>query len=339
MTKTTINAFDNIIAKARENPLRIALAEGSDSRVVEAAIRAKKEGIAQPVLIGDRIAVEAQLEAIGASIEGIEISDPSTSDQAQRYADTYYNLRKHKGMTPDKAKVSAKRALNYAALMVHCNDAHGCIGGAVETTAATVRAALQVIGIAPGVKTVSSFFLLFPDETSPSANQPLMFSDCALVITPDAKQLSDIACTSSDSYTALIGDKTKTAMLSFSTAGSASHNTVSVVREGVALAKAARPDLLIDGEIQFDAAFVKSVAARKAPDSPLEGSANVFIFPNLDAGNIGYKIAQRLGGMKAIGPILQGLNQPANDLSRGCSADDVYALLAVTCVQAASMQK
>lgn len=335
----TINAFDRIINKARENPLKIALAEGSDSRVVEAAVRASKEGIAQPVLIGDRVAIEAQLQAIGADIKSLEISDPLTSDQAERYADAYYELRKHKGVTPDKAKASARRALNYAALMVHCKDAHGCIGGAVETTAATVRAALQVIGVAPGVETVSSFFLLFSDENSPITTQPLMFSDCALVITPDAKQLSDIACTSSDSYTALIGETSRTAMLSFSTAGSGSHKTVAVVKEGTALANAARPDLLIDGEIQFDAAFVESVATRKAPDSPLEGSANVFVFPNLDAGNIGYKIAQRLGGMKAIGPILQGLNQPANDLSRGCSADDVYALLAVTCVQAASMQE
>lgn len=304
---------------------------------MEAAVRAATDGIAQPLLIGNRSAIEAQLQGMGAEAQSLVIVDPSTSDQTQRYADAYYELRKHKGMTAEKAKAAALRPLNHAALMVHCNDAEGCIGGAVETTAATVRAALQIIGVAPGVDTVSSFFLLFAGEAESAASTPLMFSDCALVITPDAKQLSDIACSSSDSYTALVGIPSRTAMLSFSTAGSASHKTVTAVREGTAIAKAARPDLLIDGEIQFDAAFVESVAARKAPESPLAGAANVFIFPNLDAGNIGYKIAQRLGGMKAIGPILQGLNQPANDLSRGCSAEDVYALLAVTCVQAACM--
>ncbi len=220
--------------------------------------------------------------------------------------------------------------------MVRSGDAHGSIGGAVETTAATVRAALQVIGVAPGVKTVSSFFLLFPPAAAHHDISPLMFSDCALVIEPTAEQLADIACTSSDSFQTLVGETARTALLSFSTAGSGKHATVSVVREGCELAKAARPDLLIDGELQFDAAFVESVATRKAPDSPLKGAANVFIFPNLDAGNIGYKIAQRLGNMTAVGPILQGLNKPANDLSRGCSTEDVYALLAVTSVQAGS---
>ncbi len=219
-------------------------------------------------------------------------------------------------------------------MMVRCGDAHGSIGGAVETTAATVRAALQIIGVAPGVKTVSSFFLMFPPEAHSGNTSPLMFSDCALVIDPTAKQLADIACSSADSFETLMGDTARTALLSFSTAGSARHSSVTAVREGCALAKAARPELIIDGELQFDAAFVESVATRKAPDSPLKGTANVFIFPNLAAGNIGYKIAQRLGNMKAVGPILQGLNKPANDLSRGCSAEDVYALLAVTSVQA-----
>lgn len=309
------------------------MAEGADSRVVEAAVRAKKDGIAHPILIGVRSDIEEQLRKSGDGSTTLDIVDPADSPNTDHYASAYFELRKHKGIDLEAATKAIQEPLNFAAMMVRSGDAHGSIGGAVETTAATVRAALQIIGVAPGVKTVSSFFLMFPPDTNNQTMSPLMFSDCALVISPSAEQLADIACTSSDSFQTLMGETARTALLSFSTAGSGRHSSVTVVREGCALAQAARPDLDIDGELQFDAAFVESVATRKAPDSPLKGTANVFIFPNLDAGNIGYKIAQRLGNMKAVGPILQGLNRPANDLSRGCSTEDVYALLAVTSVQ------
>lgn len=309
------------------------MAEGSDSRIIEASIRAAKDGIAVPVLIGPGEQIQNQLKAAGADESRIEFVDPENAQKSAEYAAAYHELRKHKGVDEAKAKQAMLQPLNYAAMMVRQGDAQGSIGGAVETTAATVRAALQIIGVAKGVSTVSSFFLLFPPEGHAATSETLMFSDCALVIAPSSDQLVDIACSSSDSYQKLLGETPRTALLSFSTAGSGSHEVVRTVATAAARAKEIRPDLLIDGEIQFDAAFVKTVAARKAPDSALNGAANVFIFPNLDAGNIGYKIAQRLGGMQAVGPILQGLKQPANDLSRGCDTDDVYALMAVTCVQ------
>jgi len=292
-----------------------------------------RDGIAKPVLIGPGDQIRQKLVAAGGDERVIEILDPANAPQASDYATAYFELRKHKGLDEAKAKQAMLQPLNFAAMMVREGDAQGSIGGAVETTAATVRAALQIIGVAKGVSTVSSFFLLFPPEGHAATSQTLMFSDCALVIAPNQEQLVDIACSSADSYKKLLNETPRTAMLSFSTHGSGAHEVVQTVASATDSAKASRPDLLIDGEIQFDAAFVETVAARKAPDSVLEGAANVFIFPNLDAGNIGYKIAQRLGGMQAVGPILQGLNKPANDLSRGCSAEDVYGLMAVTCVQ------
>ena len=341
-----IDPLDAILSKAKSHRCRVVLAEGDDARVIEAAIRASRDGIADPVLVGDGEKINAAIDTVvadsagalqggsDAAATGLDVVDPATSTRTAHYAEVYHELRKHKGVDAETARRAVKEPLNFAALMVREGDAGGSIGGAVETTAATVRAALQIIGVAPGVSTVSSFFLLFPAPTSTAVSEPLVFADCAMVIAPDADQLSSIAISSADSCRQLIGTVPRTAMLSFSTAGSGKHAVVTTVAEATALVREARPDLLIDGEIQFDAAFVESVAARKAPGSPLEGRANVFVFPNLDAANIGYKIAQRIGGMKAVGPILQGLAQPANDLSRGCSADDVYALIALTAVQA-----
>lgn len=320
------------------------LAEGEDPRVVDAAVRAARDGIAQPVLVGDAERISTVVKTVTVEMGDVgtdnpaavdlDIVDPATSPRAEHFAQTYHELRKRKGVDEAAAREAVRQPLNFAALMVREGDAAGSIGGAVETTAATVRAALQIIGVAQGVSTVSSFFLLFPASGSTTVSEPLVFADCALVIAPDAAQLSSIASTSADSYAQLLGAPPRTAMLSFSTAGSGKHSSVATVAEATALVREARPDLVIDGEIQFDAAFVPSVAERKAPASPLEGTANVFVFPNLDAANIGYKIAQRIGGLKAVGPILQGLTKPANDLSRGCSSDDVYALIALTNVQA-----
>ncbi len=324
-----------ILGAATSSKKIIALAEGDDPRVVEGALKARAENAADIILVGDQAKVTALLSEMGgADVDGIEIHDPATSPHTDRFAAAYYELRKHKGMTPEKAQDLIKSRLNYAAMLVHLGLADGTVGGAVETTSDTVRAALQIIGKAPNAHMVSSFFLMIYDRDHHAVHGVHLFADCGLVVDPDERELAEIAQASAASYHVLTGDAPRVAMLSFSTSGSANHPKVSKVIEATRIAKAASPDLLIDGELQFDAAYVPEVASKKAKDSPLEGQANVFVFPNLDAGNLGYKIAQRIGGAEAIGPVLQGLAKPANDLSRGCSADDVLHMIAVTAVQA-----
>lgn len=324
-----------ILGAATSSKKIIALAEGDDPRVVEGAVKARAQNAADIILVGDRANVTALLTAKGgADTDGISIHDPATSPHLDRFADAYYALRKHKGMTPENAKTLVQNRLNYAAMLVHFGLADGTVGGAVETTSNTVRAALQIIGKAPGAHMVSSFFLMIYDRDHHAVQGVHIFADCGLVVDPDERELAEIAQASAASYHTLTGQTPRVAMLSFSTSGSANHPKVSKVIEATRIAKAASPHLLIDGELQFDAAYVPEVASKKAKDSPLEGQANVFVFPNLDAGNLGYKIAQRIGGAEAIGPVLQGLAKPANDLSRGCSADDVLHMIAVTAVQA-----
>jgi len=313
----------------------IALAEGDDPRVVEGALKARAEDIAQIILVGDRAKVIALLEDQGGTdVDGIDIHDPNDSPHSGAFAASLYELRKHKGMTPEQAQQQVRNRLNYAAMLVHEGLADGTVGGAVETTSATVRAALQIIGKAPDAAMVSSFFLMLYCRDHHTVRGAHIFADCGLVVDPNEQELAEIAQASAKSYQTLTHETPRVAMLSFSTRGSANHPKASKVIEATQIAKSANPDLLIDGELQFDAAFVPEVAAKKAKDSPLRGEANVFIFPNLDAGNLGYKIAQRIGGAEAIGPILQGLAKPANDLSRGCSAEDVLHMIAVTAVQA-----
>ncbi|MEX0351155.1 MAG: phosphate acetyltransferase [Paracoccaceae bacterium] len=328
-----------ILGAATSSDKIIALAEGDDPRVVEGAVKARAEGIARIILVGEQDKVSALLAAQGASeLDGIEIHDPATSSHAEDFAQALFELRQHKGMTPEQAQVQVTQRLVYAAMLVRQGLADGTVGGAVETTSNTVRAALQIIGKAPEAAMVSSFFLMLYCKDHHEVKGAHIFSDCGLVVDPDAAQMAEIARSSAASYHALTGEVPRVAMLSFSTAGSADHPRVSKVVEATNLVKAAEPDLLIDGELQFDAAFVPEVAAKKAANSPLEGQANVFVFPNLDAGNLGYKIAQRIGGVEAIGPVLQGLAKPANDLSRGCSAEDVLHMIAVTAVQAENAQ-
>ena len=326
--------LDRILETAKAAPRHIVLAEGEDPRIAEGAVRAVRAGIATVTLGGRRRLGEEKLAAMGAAAGEVRIEDPASSPLTERLANAYHDLRRSKGVDAEAAAEAVLSPLVFAAMMVREGEADGTVGGAVATTADTVRAALQTIGRAPGVGLVSSFFMMMLCAPHHQKKGAYVFADCGLVVDPDAAGLADIAVMSARSYEALAGKPPKVAMLSFSTAGSAAHDRVSKVVEATRLARTAAPDLVIDGELQFDSAFVEAVSAAKAPDSVLHGEANVFVFPNLDAANIGYKIAQRIGGATAIGPILQGLAKPANDLSRGCDADDVFHMIAVTVIQA-----
>lgn len=327
-----MTGIDDIIAASKAAAPRIVLSEGEDVRVAQAAARAQADGLAEVIIVGDASKIAA-LEVDG--LDRVEIADPATSERLEDYSAAYHELRKHKGVDAVVARKAMQSPLGFAAMMVRQGDADGTIGGAVAKTGETVRTALQIVGMAPDSKIVSSFFLML---LAAPYHRPVVFADCGLVIEPNAAELAEIAIASSTSFTALTGQTPRAAMLSFSTKGSAKAPSIDRTTEALEMVRAKAPSLAIDGELQFDAAFVPDVAARKAPGSPIEGAANVFIFPNLDAGNIGYKIAQRLGGATALGPILQGLAKPANDLSRGCSADDVYQMIAVTGAQAAAQQ-
>lgn len=330
-----------LLQNAARSQKKIVLSEGADPRAVQAALDAHNQGVARIVLVGTEADVQAELARAGTGAgteDGIDIHDPVSSPLRAELAALFHDLRKHKGVTPEDAEKAALNPHIFAALMVKSGHADGTIGGAVATTAEIVRTAIQVIGPKPGSKLVSSFFLMLLCQDHHPRKGAVIFSDSGLVVDPNAEEMAQIALSSAASYAALTGDTPRVAMLSFSTRGSAKHPAVSKVATATDLAKAQAPDLLIDGELQFDAAFVPDVAARKAKDSPLQGAANVFIFPNLDAGNIAYKIAQRVGGANAIGPVLQGLAKPANDLSRGCSAEDILHMIAVTAAQASAIE-
>ncbi|WP_420862419.1 phosphate acetyltransferase [Algirhabdus cladophorae] len=326
----------SLMDRAAATPKTVALSEGSDPRVVSAALEARKMGLAQIILVGDTSAVEAEIATQGGDLCGITIHDPDNTDLHETCAATYAELRAKKGVTLETAAKLVRDPLIFAALLVRLGHADGTVGGAVATTSDTVRAALHVIGKAPDAAIVSSFFLMCLPADHPLGEPAMVFSDCGMVIDPDANELAAITQQAAASFASLMGDTPRVGMLSFSTKGSARHPNVDKVTQALALVQAAAPDLAVDGELQLDAALVPSVAAAKAPDSDVAGEANVLIFPNLDAGNIGYKMAQRFGGATAIGPVLQGLAKPANDLSRGCVAEDVLAMIAVTAVQAST---
>lgn len=323
--------LDLIFERAKANPCRIILPEGEDPRVQQAALKAQRDGLAEVILLGDREQINAGL---GAGAGKVIVEDPCAYPRIGALASVFHALRAHKGMTPEKAQELVRQPHLHAALRVFTGDAAGTVGGAVATTADTVRVALQAIGTEPGIATVSSFFLMLSCAPEAKLRGGMIFSDCGLVIDPNAQELAAIARASAQSCRQLLNEEPRVALLSFSTAGSARHESLDKIHEALAIVRAAEPDLQIDGEIQFDAALDQEIRARKAPGSRLEGLPNVFVFPNLAAGNIGYKIAERLGGMQAIGPILQGLRNPANDLSRGCSVEDIVATIAVTAVQA-----
>lgn len=331
---TAANAPDSgplaaIAARAAADIKHIVLSEGSDPRVQDAARVAATQGLARITIVGPSALA-------GHMGDNVAVQDPKTSEHLPAFTAAFHALRAHKGVTQEQAARFVRQPLVFAAMMVREGLADGTVGGAIHTTSETVRAALQVIGKAKGAALVSSFFLMALPKDHPMGAQGLIFSDCGLVIDPSAAELAAIALQAADSARTLLDVTPKVAMLSFSSKGSARHAAVDKVVEATRIAQEAAPDLAIDGELQFDAAVVPSVGASKAEGSSVAGHANVLVFPNLDAGNIGYKIAQRIGGATAIGPVLQGLAQPANDLSRGCTADDIVQIIAVTAVQAQS---
>ncbi|SFU10327.1 phosphate acetyltransferase [Sedimentitalea nanhaiensis] len=323
-----------ILANAARSDRKIVLSEGEDPRVVAAAIEAAKQNVARIVLVGNRETVARELALSGGqNLDRIEVHDPKETLHHSEMSAAYHELRKHKGVTLEAASAAILNPHVYAALLVKLGYADGTLGGATTTTAEIVRNAIQVIGTAADAKMVSSFFLMLLCKDHHEKKGALVFSDAGLVIDPSASEMAEIAHASAASLVQLTGETPKVAMLSFSTRGSAAGDKVSKVVEATAILRKMAPDMIVDGELQFDAAFVPDVATAKAPGSTVGGSANVFIFPNLDTGNVAYKIAQRIGGAVAIGPILQGLAQPANDLSRGCTAEDILHMIAVTAAQ------
>lgn len=329
-----MKALHRIIEQARAVSKNIVLCEGDDVRVLQAAARAAAEGLARISIVGQPAAIVALANEHGLDLGSVRLIDPAASSESEHYAQQLFLLRQAKGMTVEQARSAVQDPLCYANLMVRLGDADGCVAGAVHTTANVVRNAIQIIGVDPAFKLVSSFFLMMLCEPFHSLKGAFIFSDCALVVDPNAGELADIAMAAADSAQALLMEAPRVAMLSFSTSGSAHHAAVDKVHAATDKVKAQRPQLAIDGDVQLDAAIVAEISQRKVKDSVVNGRANVLVFPNLDAGNIGYKLAERMGGAVAIGPLLQGLNKPANDLSRGCSADDVYNVIAVTAVQA-----
>ncbi|RKP52684.1 phosphate acetyltransferase [Trinickia fusca] len=326
--------LNRIVEAARTSPTRIVLCEAEDPRVLAAAVRASREDVARIVLVGNPDAIGAAARQEALALDEIALVDPATSAWRAPFVDELVALRGSKGMTRELAQAEVLKPLVFADLMVRLGHADGSVAGAIHTTADVVRTAIQLIGLEPSFKLVSSFFLMMLCEPFHHYKGGLIFSDCALVVDPDATQLAEIAMAAADSARSLLMEEPRVAMLSFSTSHSAHHAHVDKVIDATQRVKSLRPGLAIDGDVQLDAAIVAEIAERKIEHSQVGGHANVLVFPNLDAGNIGYKLAERIGGAKAIGPMLQGLNRPANDLSRGCSAEDIYYVIAVTAVQA-----
>lgn len=320
--------LETLFTKASSLKRTVAFPDATDERTIQAARKLMDAHIVQPVLVGSKADIRAVAEKIGVSLEGIDIHEPITSEHLRGFATTFYELRKTKGLSEDKALETVKNPLYFAAMLLREGTVNACVGGSLSSTGDILRAAIQAVGTAPGIATVSSFFLMLLPDTI------FAFGDCAVVPAPTAPQLADIALATATNFTRLTGEESRVAMLSFSTKGSAEHEYVTKVREALEIVKVRNPNLIIDGELQFDAAFVPSVGERKAPNSPVAGRANVYIFPDLNAGNIGYKITERLGGAQAVGPVVQGLAKPYLDLSRGCSAEDIVATSAIAALMA-----
>lgn len=322
--------------KAVELQKTLVLPEGTEPRTVAAARRIIDEKLASKVtLLGTQAAVEETAKKGGISLEGITVIDPATSPLRQKYADEYYALRKHKGMTEEEAYAGIADQLRYGAMMVRYKEADAMVAGAENTTGKVLVASFHIIKTKPGIKSASSCFVMATDKKDLGANGSFIFSDCATIPEPTAEQLAEIAEESAESCKVYLGTKPIVALLSYSTKGSAKGPLVDKVALAVKLLQEKRPDILVDGELQLDAAIIDSVAHSKAPASPVAGKANVLVFPDLQAGNIGYKLVQRLAGAEAYGPILQGFARPVSDLSRGCSIEDIVVTSAITLAQAA----
>ena len=326
-----MSAFlDSIVSRAKAAKKTIVLPEGDDPRTLEAAERVLADGVANLIILGNADAIAAS----GRALDGASIIDPTTYEQREQLAETLYEIRKKKGMTIEEARAKLDDVLYFGVMLVKTGVADGMVAGACHATGDVLRPSLQILKTAPGAALVSSFFIMCVPDCELGAQGTFLFSDCGLEVQPTAERLANIAISSADSFKTLVGAQPQVALLSHSSYGSAKNDDAAKVVEATAIAKELAPELALDGELQLDAAIVPEVGASKAPDSPVAGHANVLVFPDLDAGNIGYKLVQRLAKAEAYGPITQGIAAPVNDLSRGCIADDIYGVIAITCVQA-----
>ncbi len=331
-----MHLMDTIKEKAKNSLQTVVLPESYDERMLFAAEKIVEQGLAKVIILGNTAEVRAVAASKGINLAGVEIVDPVTSPKLEGYIAAFVELRKSKGLTADEARkiLTDKDNLYFAGMMVRQGDAGGEVAGATGTTGNVLKAAFQTVGTAPGIKTVSSYFFMVTKTPSFGENGIILFADCAVNPNPDAQALAEIAVATARNCKNFLDVDARVAMLSFSTKGSATHGDVDKVLAAIEIAKKIDPNLQIDGELQADAALLPKVGEKKAPGSPVAGKANVLIFPDLDAGNIGYKLVERVAGAEAIGPVIQGLAKPVNDLSRGCSIDDIVNVVAITAVQA-----